>query len=191
MALLLLLLGASCQTAPATATESAPDTPPQQAYGELVTASPPDTLFRFDDADGMPGYRNQRGDTIVPAGRYLQAYADTITTFGVVLQADAGPRLAALNTRGEEMYEVYWFDNGPDYIEEGRFRILRNGLIGYADATGRIVIEPQYACASPFQDGRARVTFDCQEVSDHPDDEHTRMESEEWFEIDTTGQRVR
>ena len=170
------------------------DSPPaaaaERVYGDLVTSTPPDTLFPvYDDAEAL-GYRNQNGDTIVPFGRYIDSFSDTITTFGIVLRAEAGPRLAAINTRGEEIYDVYWYDNGPDYPAEGLFRILRNDQVGYADTTGRIVIEPQFACASPFEDGRARVTFDCREVRDHPDDEHTRMESDSWFYIDRRGQRV-
>lgn len=40
---------------------------------------------------------------------------------------------------------------------EQRIRILRGGLIGYADPTGRSVIEPRFDSAEEFREGRAEV----------------------------------
>ena len=68
---------------------------------------------------------------------------------------------AVINTKGEVLYYTYWFDNGPDYIEDGLVRIKNaEGLIGFADGhTGHIIIEPQYACAFPFAKGVAEVAI--------------------------------
>lgn len=64
------------------------------------------------------------------------------------------------NAHGEKLYDVYWFDNGPDYAEDGLFRFKKNGLIGYADAnTYKVIIPARYQAAQPFQNGRAKVSY--------------------------------
>ena len=95
----------------------------------------------------------------------------------------------AINAKGEVLYHTYWFDNGPDFIEDGLYRI-RNaaGKIGYADGfTGRMVIAPQYACASAFENGIAEVALSG-EVR-HIDAEHTGCVGD-YFKIDKQGKRV-
>ena len=60
-------------------------------------------------------------------------------------------------------HKVFRFDNGPDYTSDGLFRILVENKIGYADsATGKIVINPQFECAWPFEHGVAKVSVDCE-----------------------------
>ena len=158
----------------------------QSGYAEPGTDG--EELYRSPGVNYSLGddfaYLNQRGDTIIPSGQYTLSFTDTLTHFAVV---GNGTELVAINAQGERLYEVYVYDNGPDYLEEGLFRILRNEQIGYADATGQVVIEAQFACAEPFRDGRARVALDCTLASDG---EHTTMESEEWFYIDRSGRKI-
>lgn len=150
--------------------------------------SPPSTpLFRISTEAtyewGTPcGYVNAVGDTIVPIGTYELCLTDTLSDFGLVY-TQAGSCLA-IDPRGQALYEVFWYDNGPDYLADGRFRILKEGKIGYADARGTIVIEPQYSCAFPFENGRAKVAIDCSTASDG---EYRSWESDNWIYIDTTG----
>lgn len=180
---------AGCQVAPTTVDEP-------MAYTEPSAHPTGDTLFRVaaGDAEGVGqpcGYCNQAGDTLVPLGAYYPCFTDTLTTFGVVADTAATrpPRLWGIDVQGNRLYEVYWYDNGPDYLSEGRFRIIRHGKIGYADSLGRIVIEPQYACAFPFYQGKARVAYRCRDIA-APEDEHRQMESEAWFVIDREGREV-
>ena len=147
------------------------------------------TDFLIRIADGSPaqrtGYVNSRGDTIVAPGKYACCFSDTIRQMGFVL--DSGQVCLAINKQGRELFRVYWFDNGPDYFSDGRIRMIRDGLIGYADKEGRIVIPPAYQCAGPFRDGKARVSYRCQRIKTG---EHIRMESDEWFFIDKKGNRL-
>lgn len=192
MALLSLLALLACGNRQATPPPPPATTPPATTYAEPADTPSGDTLFSaYNDAEEI-GYRNQHGDTIVPFGRYRYGFADTITTYGVVTttSSSSDSPLVAIDTRGRVLYEVYFFDNGPDYVAEGLFRIRRNGLIGYADTSGRIVIPPQFACADPFDAGRARVAFDCQPVRDDPDEEHSIVESDSWFFIDKSGTQL-
>jgi hypothetical protein len=83
------------------------------------------------------------------------------------------------------LYEVFPYDNGPDYPSEGLIRVVKNGKIGYADAnTYAIVIEPQFDCAFPFENGKARVSKQCRTVQDG---EHSVWESEAWEYVDKQG----
>lgn len=93
-----------------------------------------------------------------------------------------------LDKQKTTLYEVFPFDNGPDYPAEGLIRVLKNGKIGYVDAnTYTIVIEPQFDCAFPFEDGKAKVSNHCQTIKDG---EHSIWESEAWQYVDKTGKYV-
>lgn len=131
-------------------------------------------------------YLTPRGDTVIPFGTYRYYDSRVITEYGIVVKPRSG--LVAINSRGEELYQVFFFDNGADYPQEGLFRITKDGLIGYADfKTGEVVIEPQYQCAYPFSDGRAKVSLQCSSIDDG---EYSLWESSEWFYIDTEGNRI-
>lgn len=138
---------------------------------------------------GMPcGYINAQGDTIIPMGRYGLCWSETIESFGIVWDESVDPpSFKGINAKGEELYEILTFDNGPDQIQDGLFRIRQNGKVGFADESGAIKIQPQYACAFPFEGGKAKVANNCSVV---PDGEYQRMESEEWFYVNTAGEKV-
>lgn len=76
-----------------------------------------------------------------------------------------GKGFMAMDKNGNELFEIFTFDNGPDYTSEGFFRIIKNGKIGYADEMGNIAIEPQFKVALPFQNGMAAFCEGCSEVA--------------------------
>ena len=83
------------------------------------------------------------------------------------------------------LYDVFIYDNGPDYPAEGLIRVVKNDKIGYADAkTYAVVIEPQFDCAYPFENGKAKVSNQCKTVKDG---EHNMWESEAWQYVDREG----
>jgi hypothetical protein len=85
------------------------------------------------------------------------------------------------------LYDVFIYDNGPDAPAEGLYRIVKDGKIGYADATtNAIVIEPQYDCAYPFENGKAKVSNDCKTIKDG---EYSVWESEAWQFINKKGEQ--
>lgn len=135
---------------------------------------------------GTPcGYATPQGDTVIPLGKYFHCYTDTFRTQAVVLDQDGICK--AIDRNEEEIYRVMWYDNGPDYLVDGLFRIIRDGKTGYANEQGDVVIEPQFACAFPFENGKAKVALNCTLTEDG---EYTVMESDEWFYIDKTGNRT-
>lgn len=89
------------------------------------------------------------------------------------------------NSQRKTLYEVFIYDNGPDYAAEGLMRVVKNGKIGYANAkTYRLVITPQFDCAFPFENGKAKVSNKCQTVKEG---EHSVWTSENWQFVDKKG----
>lgn len=131
------------------------------------------------------GYADPAGKIIVPPGKYAACLTDTLWHFAAVIKKEGG--CVAIDKSGKELFEIYWYDNGPDYISDGLFRMKQDGKIGYADETGKIAISPQFACAEPFVAGKARVALNCKLVRDG---EMSVMESDEWFYIDKNGKKI-
>ena len=127
-------------------------------------------------------FTNQCGYPVIAEGKYIATTSDTIRHLGFVF--DTSGRWLGINFADSVLFEVYNFDNGPDYVEEGLFRIVKDSLIGYADEQGNVVIEPQFRCAWPFEGDAAQVSMDCKISTEF---EMTKWESENWFYIDKTG----
>ncbi|MBN2891984.1 MAG: WG repeat-containing protein [Bacteroidales bacterium] len=132
------------------------------------------------------GYATPDGKVVIPTGKYFYCYTDKFETYAIVMDEDA--HCYAIDRDENVLYDVFWIENGPDFVSEGLFRIVKDGKIGFASAaTGEIVIEPQFMCAYPFEDGVAEVTFDC---TNEQMDEYTIWNSETWFYIDKEGKKV-
>lgn len=89
-------------------------------------------------------------------------------------------------------YQRYQFDNGPDFVCDGVYRIIdADGRIGYASEDGQIIITPKFAFGFPFENGIAKVTD-----SGHPEDvegsdgEYHIWVSDSWYFIDKSGNKV-
>lgn len=141
-------------------------------------------LLLEDPDTGQTGYRNEKGETIIPFGKYAACLSDTFRTHAVVLLHD-NEKWVVIDRKENVLYEVFPYDNGPDYPSEGLFRIVKNDKIGYADVnTYAVVIEAQYDCAYPFENGLAKVSNQCQTSKDG---EHSLWESDAWQYIDKKG----
>lgn len=138
-----------------------------------------------NDSSNSIAYLNARGDTMIPDGKYATAFTDTFRNFAIVYHPERG--FIAINKKEQVLFEVFAYDNGPDYPQNGLFRIMRNGKIGYANLRGKEVIPPQYACAYPFENGIAKVSMQC---TQKPNGEHTEWQSNSWYYIDTNGKKV-
>ena len=139
-------------------------------------------LVLSEDEDNRFGYLNQNGDTIIPFGKYEMCFSDTIENFGIVL--DKNGKFIGIDQDENVLFEIFKYDNGPDYFSEGLIRIIKDGKIGYANELGKIVIEPQYDCAWPFANGKASVSNNC---SIEMEGEHKIWISENWINIDKKG----
>jgi hypothetical protein len=140
-------------------------------------------LYRIQNTNEDCAYVNSKGDTIVPFGKYLLCQDSIIKEIGFVYSNHG---IFCINNKGIELFEMFNYDNGPDYPSQGLFRIIKNGKIGYANMHGQVVIEPQFKCAWPFEKGKAKVSYDC---NFRKDGEYTFWEGGEWFYIDRKGKK--
>jgi hypothetical protein len=144
-------------------------------------------LLSFSDTiKNECGYKDQNGTIIIPQGKYEFCFTDTFKTYAIVLKPNIG--FVAINRQEKVLYNVFSFDNGPDYSSEGLFRIIEKNKIGFADAaTGEVLIKPQFDCAFPFEERKAKVSKNCKiQVQG----EHSEWQSDNWFYIDKTGKKV-
>ena len=117
------------------------DTPILMRYDATLTAHTTEPYLEV----GVPVcYLNERGDTIVPYGKYRYCQTDTIKKIGFAYEnKPKDARIICINDAGKELFYVFKYDNGPDYIQEGLFRIMNeDGLVGFADSLGNVIIEP-------------------------------------------------
>ena len=140
---------------------------------------------------GVPVYYlNEQGDTIVPYGKYKFCQTDTIQDIGFVYENKQDARIVCIDNQGKELFYVFKYDNGPDYIREGLFRIMDDEeLIGFADSLGNVVIKPQFKFAFPFEDGKAKVTLTGEQKA-MPDGEHHEWKSNKWQYINKKGELI-
>lgn len=89
-------------------------------------------------------------------------------------------------------YQPYQFDNGDDYVRDGMARVVdQQGRIGYVDVNGVVRIKPRFACAFPFENGKAKVTDEgkIQSVAGSNNEYHY-CESHHWYYIDKSGRKL-
>lgn len=137
-------------------------------------------------------YLNERGDTIIPYGKYRFCQTDTIRNIGFVYENESNAKIVCINVKGRKLFNVFKYDNGADYVREGLFRITDDkGLIGFADTLGNIIIKPQFKFAFPFENGKAKVTFsgESKEVPDSNGEKHY-WDSSQWFYINKNGKII-
>lgn len=166
------------------------DIPVLMRYDATLTAHTSESHLEV----GVPVcYLNEGGDTIVPYGKYRYCQTNIIKDLGFVYEnklKDA--RIICINDAGKELFYVFKIDNGPDYIQEGLFRIMdEQGLIGFADILGNVAIKPQFKFAYPFKNGKAKVTLKgkWKEVADSKGEKHY-WESDDWFYIDKKNEHL-
>ncbi|MBQ9639248.1 MAG: WG repeat-containing protein [Bacteroidales bacterium] len=100
---------------------------------------------------GLYGFKLADGTELVPPTyRFVGQFTNG---FCIVLRSDT--TWGIINRRGEEVLPcVYQEVSLP---REGLIRVKQNGLYGFADTLGRMVIECQYPAASAFSEGAAVV----------------------------------
>ncbi len=134
---------------------------------------------------------NEKGDTVIPFGNYAYFGTDTLEYFANVIEHpndSTWGRYIGIDRNQNVLFDLVLFDNGPDYFNDNLTRVLRNGKMGYANKFGQVVIPCKYDFAKCFENGKAEVTFKAKEYIDL--EEHSRVESDEWFLIDKQGNKI-
>jgi hypothetical protein len=89
-----------------------------------------------------------------------------------------------INRDEKVLFKVFSYDNGPDDLSEGYFRIITKNKIGFADSTGKIIITPRFSAAYPFREGLAAFCNDCKLESNG---EHSLWVDGKWGFVNKLG----
>ena len=151
----------------------------------------PITLFsqtwHLEERNERYGYVDSSGTTKIPF-EYTFAYTDTFLNT-IAFVAVKG-KIKAIDRNNRKLFTVFKFDNGPDYLEDGLFRVQDDstGNIGFADMTGNIIIPPRFFHVDPFSDGLA--AFNTGGRIEPMDEEHTILTGGKWGYIDKEGKEI-
>jgi len=153
--------------------------------------------FRVGDKWGI---LDRDGVVMVPPRyRQLTSYGD-----GRCLAEYDESRYACLDLNGQVCFklprgaEAVGWERGGSTFEDGLVRIefsppLAEGLYGYVDTTGRVVVEPIYSQAGDFSEGLAPVSKNATTgFNDDPSSEYEWVPGKDdaWGFIDTNGRVV-
>jgi hypothetical protein len=95
-------------------------------------------------------------------------------------------RWVAINRKQKVLYEVFNYDNGPDYLSEGLHRFIENGKMGFANERGKKVIPANYDFVYPFSEGEAEFCNQCVSVKMGEHSSHDRTKGI-WGRINKKG----
>lgn len=137
-------------------------------------------------------YINNKGDTIIPFGKYLYLGTDTLKYYANVVEIindSIVNRWIAIDRNQNILFELVSFENGPDIFHEGLVRVIRNRKMGFANQYGQIVIPCIYDYVWWFENGIAQVTLKSKIVKEKHG-EHESVVSDQWFFIDKNGKII-
>lgn len=109
------------------------------------------------------GYKNRNGKIVIPA-RFFPGYGLDTLYERIFVQGKDG--IQGIDRTGKVVLTPFIYDNGPDYIQEGLFRFVENGKIGFADANWKKVIPAAFDFVEPFKGGITKYTLGGQKVMD-------------------------
>ncbi len=151
----------------------------QNAFPQLYSS-----IKKTSKGIDLYGYTDGKGNIKIER-KYPLIFTDTLNTIAFVINRNY--ELIAIDSTGQKLFNVYKFDNGPDYISEGLFRITKKNKVGYADIQGNIIIEPVYFAASPFKNNIAKVTKQGVKKKDW---EYTIIKNAKWGIINKQGELI-
>lgn len=144
------------------------------ALFSLIFAPVQAELFVYSDkATGLLGFKDVSNNIVIPAqfshvmvphDQKLFSPEDKDTQFLVPVAKEG--TIWRMTSNGTLKFETVFFDNGPDYYEEGLSRFIKGGKVGFHDREGNIVIPPSYDFATPFREGYSYVCNGC--YSEYP-----------------------
>lgn len=145
--------------------------------------------YQYDPvADKGIGFANSKGEIVIPADKFGHVYEYRLDKISFVL-FNGLQGIYAINRKGEPLFEVYCFDNGPDYVKEGLFRIIENEKMGFANMNGETIIKPQFDFVQPFQECGYAV-FNMGGKLKKISDERWRWDGGKWGIINKKGEIV-
>lgn len=148
--------------------------------GELLAQD--EFWLRIHNSKDEYGYADTKGKIKIPFGKYSICSTDTFRNMAIVLHRKLG--WIALDKKQRVLFSVFPFDNGPDYVSSGLFRIVKGELIGFANMEGTIVIEPRFRTVRPFTENLAAFCEGCIKIRS---EEHVLWAGGKWGFVDKLG----
>ncbi len=154
-------------------------------------------LYYFISKDSLLGVKNGVGKIIIPAVH--QNFGDyknhELVPAGLIyLTPEKDTRHEphsmgyAYNRNGRFLFAPYIFDNGPDCICEGLMRFVKNKKMGFADRSGKIIIQAKFDYVSEFDYGIAPFCNGCEFILK---DEHLHIQGGDWGYINKKGEELK
>lgn len=109
-------------------------------------------LFSYIDSTSgkeLIGYKSINGEIPISA-KYLNG-PESLCKMAIVLTSEF--EFIGIDKNENIILKPFIYDNGPDYIEEGLFRFVENGKMGFANENGEKIIKAKYDFVTPFSDG--------------------------------------
>lgn len=161
-------------------------------------------LIPFEDkSTTLYGFKNAKGLVVVKP--QFQVVLPSENRAEMLIAVNKNGHWYRMDSKGNLVFETVFFDNGPDYFEQGLTRFLKDGKVGFHNRSGDVMIEAAYDFATPFKDGHAFVCNGCWGVYEsaakfaplsssptHPSasDNHVSVTGGEWGVINLKGKVV-
>jgi hypothetical protein len=132
--------------------------------GKLVVPARFEGVERFAEGlaavqeNGAWGFIDPSGRHVIPPRfAYTVGFSEGLAAVKEPAAPGAEPRLGYVDRSGSFVIEIDPRLTYAGSFHEGRAAVARDGLWGFIDRTGKVVVEPRYATFAVFKDGRARV----------------------------------
>lgn len=114
------------------------------------------------------GFENEYGEMIVPFGKYSMLFDVNHGSLYFGISKTKGRGVVALDLNGKELFKVVTNEPYPMAPYEGLLMMEdENGLIGFANLAGEIVLSPRFTSVSVFnENGHAIFCASCK-LGDH------------------------
>lgn len=136
----------------------------------LLTVPAKAELYVFkDNYNGLYGFKDAKGKVVVKPlfdGVYglegEKLFSADNPKLQHIVPVFKNDRIIYVKKDGSLAFEGFYFDNGPDYYQEGLARFVKDGKMGFHNEKGEIIIPAKFDFASPFKEnGSALVCQGC------------------------------
>jgi hypothetical protein len=96
----------------------------------------------------------------------------------------------AINKKKDYLFTAFNYDNGPDPIQEGLMRYVKDGKMGFVNERGKIIIKAKFDFVDQFENGIANYCIGCEKQKMG---EHTIYDSKtgKWGKINKKGKDIK
>ncbi len=140
-------------------------------------------LFVFE-VNGKFGFRDSSGVVHIPA-QYDMAYEFDTNLIAPVYDSSGW---IMIDKKGNYVLTPYFFDNGPDYFEEGLARFVENGKMGFFNGRGEKIVPAGFDFVTPFKNSYAAGCLGCSPTPLDP--ERWKIDGGRWGMINKAGKVV-